>query len=104
MNYFHRSDIKYYFVRKIYRPPSFLLNDKQTSKNNTSDIEFLFDEAKDLPLRVITNNFVRVQLYYESMNYLSISDVPAVGDFEFASEIGKGCSLNAPARICALIL
>ena len=86
MNYLNRSDIKNYFMRRT--RISGLSGLGPPNSNDAAGL-FLFMTAQGIPTRVITQNFAKVQLYFESMSALTVSDVPAVGDFEFASELGE---------------
>ena len=86
MNYLNRSDIKNYFMRRT--RISGLSGLGPANSNDAAGL-FLFMTAQKIPTRVITQNFAKVQLYFESMSTLTVSDVPAVGDFEFASELGE---------------
>ena len=86
MNYLNRSDIKNYFMRRT--RISGLSGLSPPNSSGPAGL-FLFVTAHGIPTRVITQNFAKVQLYFESMSTLTVSDVPAVGDFEFASELGE---------------
>ena len=42
-----------------------------------------------LTLEKIKNNFIKVQIYYDSMTITKVDELAATGDFEFVSELGK---------------
>lgn len=57
--------------------------------------QFLLQEMIDVgEYTTLTDNFLKVQIFFETMNTEEIKEMPATGDFEFFSEIGGLSSIS----------